>query len=325
MTADRLSFATEAGLTLPAEGRILLIGAPGDLVSDALPLDRCAVVQRFKPDHDAWARRGVPVGLAPEGTFAAAIVFLPRARDLAEARIATACAAAPGGLIVLDGQKTDGIDTLAKAVKARVPVLGQVSKAHGKTLWFFASGDFAGWARGPAQNGHGLWTAPGVFSADAPDPGSEALLAALPVRLGARVADLGAGWGGLARGLLARADIAALHLVEADHAALDCARRNIPDPRATFHWADATTWRPSEPLDAVVMNPPFHQGRKADPSLGQAFIAAARHMLKPSGQLWLVANRHLPYETTLAAHFRQTEEIAGDSRFKILHGARPLR
>ena len=36
MTADRLSFATEAGLTLPSDGRILLIGAPGGLLTEAL-------------------------------------------------------------------------------------------------------------------------------------------------------------------------------------------------------------------------------------------------------------------------------------------------
>ncbi|WP_417742148.1 methyltransferase [Salipiger sp.] len=325
MTTDRLSFATEAGLALPDEGRILLVGAPGDLVSEALPLERCAVVQSFKPDHDLWERRGMPVALAPEGDFAAAIVFLPRARELAEARIAIACAAAPGGLIVIDGQKTDGIEPIAKAVKARAPLLGQVSKAHGKTVWFSATDAFADWAREAAPNAHGIWTAPGVFSADAPDPGSAALLAALPEKLGAQVADLGAGWGGLGAGLLARDSIKTLHMVEADHAALACARHNVTDPRAQFHWADATAWTPPELLDAVVMNPPFHQGRRADPSLGQAFIAAARRMLKPSGQLWLVANRHLPYETTLAAQFRNSDEIAGDSRFKILHGSRPNR
>lgn len=325
MTADRLSFATEAGLTLPSNGRILLIGAPGDLLTEALPLERCAVVQGFKPDHDLWQRRGVPVALAPEGDFAAAIVFLPRSRELAEARVAMACAAAPGGLIVIDGQKTDGIEPIAKAVKARAPLLGQVSKAHGKTVWFTATDAFADWAREAAPNVHGLWTAPGVFSADAPDPGSAALLAALPEKLGAQVADLGAGWGGLGAGLLTRDGIRTLHMVEADHAALECARRNVTDPRVQFHWADATAWTPPELLDAVVMNPPFHQGRRADPSLGQAFITAARKMLKPSGQLWLVANRHLPYETTLAAQFRNSDEIAGDNRFKILHGSRPNR
>lgn len=325
MTADRLSFATEAGMTLPEDGRILLLGAPGDLVADALPLDRCVVLQHVKPDFDAWERRGVSVTRTPEGPFAAAIVFLPRARDLAEARVAEACAAATGGLIVIDGQKTDGIEPIIKAIKRRVPLLGQVSKAHGKTIWIDATADFADWTRHAEVNAHGHWTAPGVFSADAPDPATEALLAALPDKVGGDVADLGAGWGGLAMGLLKRDKIASLHLVEADATALDCARRNIDDPRARFHWADATTWQPPVLLDAVVMNPPFHVGRKADPALGRAFIAAARRVLKPSGALWLVANRHLPYETALEAHFRNSDEIAGDGRFKILHATRPHR
>ena len=330
MSDTRLSFALEGGLDLPSEGRILLLGAPGDLnLGDIdagdLPRERCTVVQRLAPDHAAWERRGWTVALAPEGDFAAAIVFLPRARDRAEAWIAEANKAAKGGLVIVDGQKTDGIDACLKALRKRTDILGQVSKAHGKTIWFAATDAFAEWAKGPAQLPGGQWTAPGVFSADGPDPASEALLAALPEKLGAHVADLGTGWGGLANGILRREKIAALHLVEADHDALDCARRNVTDPRAQFHWANALDWRPPALLDAVIMNPPFHTGRKAEPSLGQAFIDAAARVLKPSGQLWLVANRHLPYETRLAERFRNTEEIAGDSRFKILHASRPGR
>ncbi|KAA8610119.1 MFS transporter [Salipiger aestuarii] len=323
MTIDRLSFAAEAGMTLPEDGCILVIGAPGDLMSHALPLDRCTVVQRFAPDHDAWAQRGVNVALAAEGRFDAAVVFPARARELSESRIAEACAAVPTGRIVVDGPKTDGIEPLLKAIRARVPLTGQVSKAHGKCFWFDSTPDFADWARGPALNGMGMWTAPGVFSADAQDPGTDMLLGALPDKLGTQVADLGAGWGGLAAGLLSRDTIATLHLVEADRTALDCAEKNIADPRARFHWANARTWAAPERLDAVVMNPPFHIGRAPDPALGRAFITAARKMLKPSGNLWLVANRHLPYESQLETDFRHFEEIAGNSRFKILHGYRP--
>ncbi|MBU2961716.1 methyltransferase [Citreicella sp. C3M06] len=323
MTADRLSFAAEAGMTLPEDGRILLLGAPGELDASALPLTRCTVVQRFAPDHAAWARRGVAVALAPEGEFAAAVVYPARARELTEQRIAEACAAVPSGMIVVDGPKTDGIEPLLKAIKARSPIAGQVSKAHGKCFWFNSSDAFADWAHGPVQNGNGMWTAPGVFSAEAPDPGSELLLSVLPAKLGAQVADLGAGWGGLAAGILSRDSVTTLHLVEADHSALDCARRNVSDPRAQFHWADALDWKAPARLDAVVMNPPFHIGRKPDPALGRAFITAARRILKPSGSLWLVANRHLPYEPQLEADFRHSEEIAGDARFKILHGYRP--
>jgi 16S rRNA (guanine1207-N2)-methyltransferase len=73
------------------------------------------------------------------------------------------------------------------------------------------------------------------------------------------------------------------------------------------------------------MTPPFHLGRTADPALGRAFITAAARVLAPSGSLWMVANRHLPYESTLAASFAKVEEIAGDTRFKVLHATRPAR
>ncbi|MBS0125580.1 class I SAM-dependent methyltransferase [Thetidibacter halocola] len=326
MTAERLSYAVAHGLALPSDGRIAWIGAPGD--SDIGPLDpaRLEIVQGFAPDAAAWQVRGLTVVPAPAGPYAAVIVTLPRARDRAEAWLAQAEAAAPGGLIVLDGAKTDGAEALAKALKGRVAIEGQVSKAHGKCLWFRSGDAMADWARpAMAPNADGDSVAPGVFSADGPDPASVALAEALPPLKGV-VADLGAGWGWLARAVLARSPgIDRLHLVEADMPALDCARANVTDPRARFHWDDATAWKAPEALDAVVMNPPFHVGRKGDPRLGQAFIAAAARMLATRGQLWMVANRHLPYETALAQHFGEVAEVAGTSKFKILHAARPIR
>ena len=163
------------------------------------------------------------------------------------------------------------------------------------------------------------------FSADAIDPGSRLLADTLPAKLGAHVADLGGGWGYLSNRILEREAVAHLDLVEADHAALECARQNVSDPRLRLHWDDATRWRPDELLDCLVTNPPFHTDRSADPGLGQAFIASAAAMLKPSGQLWLVANRHLPYEPDLSRLFATVTEAAGDNRFKILHAQRPSR
>jgi 16S rRNA (guanine1207-N2)-methyltransferase len=142
--------------------------------------------------------------------------------------------------------------------------------------------------------------------------------------MGGAVADLGAGWGYLAAHILTR-DVTAVHLVDAHDMALACARHNVTDPRARFHWADVTTWTPPEPVDAVVMNPPFHTGRVADPSLGRAFIAAAARVLKPHGVLWMVANRHLPYEDALGAAFTKVVELGGDARFKLVRAERPGR
>ncbi|MDF1854575.1 methyltransferase [Pseudooceanicola sp.] len=318
MSAPRLELALAGGgLSLPEDGPIAVFGARAGMDLTALPQDRLVVLTGFRPDHDAFTAAGYTTALAPEGRFAAALVFLPRAKAQARAMIAEAVALTDGPVIV-DGARTDGIESMIKALRARVALNGPVNKAHGKLVWF-EGGDFDDWAvSGPTPLPDGWITAPGVFSADGIDPASALLAAALPDKIGGRVADLGAGWGYLAARILDRPGVRQLDLVEAEHVALDCARANISDPRAAFHWADATLWRPATALDAVVMNPPFHQNRSAEPGIGQAFIRAAAAMLRPGGRVWIVANRHLPYEAALSAAFGNAEEVGGDNRFKIL-------
>jgi 16S rRNA (guanine1207-N2)-methyltransferase len=70
------------------------------------------------------------------------------------------------------------------------------------------------------------------------------------------------------------------------------------------------------------MNPPFHQGRAAEPEVGLKLIATAARTLGSGGRLFLVANRQLPYEKALAASFPQWERIAGDGAFKVLSARR---
>ena len=326
MSLDRLKYAlASGGLDLPDSGDICFFGVPADV---ALPVakDRAQIVHSFAPEHARWKSQGFTTAVALQGPYAATVVALPRARDLSEARIAEAEAATPEGLIVIDGAKTDGIEAIAKALRAKGVALSAVSKAHGKCLWFKAGGFTADWARpAMAANADGDMTAPGVFSADGADPASRLLAEALPATLKGEVADLGAGWGWLSREILRRAGVATLHLVEAEARALDCARANVTNARARFHWANATDWMSPALLDAVVMNPPFHTGRKADPALGQAFVRAAARNLKPNGALWMVANRHLPYETVVAECFREHREIGGTGAFKILQASRPAR
>ena len=326
MPASRLTLALDSGaVELPAEGRIAVFRPRAGMDLSALPRDRVHVIQGFKPDHDAFAAMGYQTGVAADGSYAAAVVCMTRAKAEARALVAEASARVAGGLVIVDGQKTDGVESLLKDCRKRAAVGEVLSKAHGK-LFAFSGGDFSDWAADPAGRViDGFVTVPGVFSADGIDPGSAALAAALPAKLPKRVADLGAGWGYLARAILQRDHVQELHLIEADHATLDCARRNITDPRAHFHWADATAFRPDQPFDAVITNPPFHASRSAEPALGKSFIAAAAGMLTPGGRLWLVANRHLPYEADAEKHFHEVQELAGDRSFKILAAAKPRR
>lgn len=325
MRSTRLSLALDSGaVALPVSGPIAVLRPrAGDDLS-ALPKDRVIVVTGFKPDHDHFAARGYSCTTEmPQA--AAALVCLPRAKAEARALLAAACAALPEGApVIVDGQKTDGVDSALKDLRARVATGEALSKAHGKIFSFPASTALADWTAA-RQEVEGFVTAPGVFSADGPDRASVLLAAALPAKLPSRVVDLGAGWGYLSRHVLERAGVKELHLVEAEKAALDCARLNVTDPRAQFHWADATLWQVPHLAGAVVCNPPFHTGREADPALGAAFLRAAAKMLAPDGTLWLVANRHLPYDPVLRGLFREIEEIGGDGSFRLIRAAYPAR
>jgi len=320
MIASRLSHALTTGaLTLPV-GRIAVFGPPPGYDLTALPREALTLVSHDAVATRHWQAAGYEHTRTPSGVFAAALVVLPRARDAQKALLAEAAALAP--LVLVDGQKHDGIETILKAVKARAPVAGGLSKAHGKLFWVEGA-SFPDWAA-QARDVDGFVTRPGVFSADGPDKGSRALLDVLPPLKGT-VADLGAGWGFLAHHILKNPAVTRVHLVETDAIALDCARENVTDPRVEFHWADATRWRPPALLDTVVSNPPFHRDRAGDPGLGRAFITAAAGMLAPSGSLWMVANRHLPYEAELAAGFSDVAEVDGTPGFKVIHARKPRR
>lgn len=163
----------------------------------------------------------------------------------------------------------------------------------------------------------GLWSQPGIFSWDRLDPGSVLLAARLP-RLEGRGADLGCGVGYLSLRVLQSAGVNRLDLIDIDRRAIDAARRNVTDPRAHLHWADASGGDASlANLDFVVMNPPFHAAGLEDKALGQAFIRKAAQILRTGGACWLVANRHLPYETVLTATFRSVRLDHEADGFKI--------
>lgn len=323
--ALRLELAVEAGLTLPESGPIAVFHPRAGEWLSPLPLERLEIISPHAMDHAAFIAQGCTAVQAAKGPYAAALVCLPRGRAEGRDLLAQAAALTQGPVIV-DGQKTDGVEAMLRELRGRVELSEAISKGHGKIAWFPSPGEaLADWRAVPGEV-QGFRTLPGLFSADGIDPASALLAQALPAGLKGQVADLGAGWGYLTAQLLAKAPgIAALHLVESDARALECARANVTDPRAVFHWADATEPLPRLPLDAVIMNPPFHQGREARPQLGAAFIRTAALMLKPSGQLFLVANRHLPYETTIAAQFRKHEELDGSSGFKIIRAEGPQR
>lgn len=323
MSQSRLSTALEDGLLALPEGNIALMRPSDTYDVSALPRDAVQIVHGFYPEFAAWQSAGYEV-TQDLRQVSVAVVVVPRSKALARAMVAEACALAD--LVVVDGQKTDGVDSLFKSCRKALGNLPSVTKGHGRIFWFSTTDVFADWATPPPAKGpHGFFTTAGVFSGGAVDTGSALLAEALPAKLPARMADLGAGWGYLAAPVLSRIGVKSLDLIEAEALSLTCAKLNVTDPRAVFHWADATHFDAKGGYDGIVMNPPFHAGRASDPSLGRAFIQAAARLLAPHGKLWMVANRHLPYEAALTEHFRNVDMIGGNGAFKIFHANRPHR
>ena len=135
-------------------------------------------------------------------------------------------------------------------------------------------------------------------------------------------ADLGCGYGALATVVLRSPAVTALRLIDLDRRAVEAARRNVEDVRATFDWTDVRTVEASGDLDFVVMNPPFHDGGAEDRALGQGFIRQAAAMLKRGGTLWMVANRHLPYEAELKAAFKRVTPLEEGGGYKLFEAVK---
>jgi 16S rRNA (guanine1207-N2)-methyltransferase len=252
------------------------------------------------------------VVVAPPGTLERAFVLAHALRALK-----------PGAALTVLAPKDKGGTRLRKGLEAFGCVVDDEARRHHRICRARRPAAPAGLDAAIAAGAPrfvealGLWTQPGVFAWDRIDPGSALLLAHLPPLAG-RVADFGCGVGVLARGVLASPAVSRLTLIDLDRRAVDCARRNLDDGRAEVVWADVRRAPASlEGLDAVVMNPPFHDGGREDRDLGAAFIAAAAQALRKGGRCWLVANRHLPYEAPLKAAFAAADLKAETGGYKL--------
>jgi len=171
---------------------------------------------------------------------------------------------------------------------------------------------------------HGLISQPGIFSWDRVDTGSRLLAEYLPDDLSGHGMDLGCGNGFLTASILRQSDdISEMHLVDSDAKAIACATQNlpyVPHTRICMHWLDATAEPIPQGMGWVVLNPPFHTGKPQDITLGKAMVHAACCSLKPSGTLFMVANRKLPYESVLDTHLQNTKYLYEGEGFKVIEG-----
>jgi 16S rRNA (guanine1207-N2)-methyltransferase len=231
----------------------------------------------------------------------------------------------PGAPLMALAPKDKGGSRLAQDLTVLGCAFEESARRHHRICVTQGPGDAAAIAQAIADGAPrldesmGLWTQPGVFSWNRIDPGSALLIAHLPPLAG-RGADLGCGLGVLSHAVLASAKVKQLLMIDLDRRAIECCKRNVADERAIIQWGDARRipkTLQTNALDFVVMNPPFHEGGHENQALGQSFIQAAAALLRTGGNLWLTANRHLPYETILKPLFKRVTLVREAGGFKI--------
>lgn len=335
-----LPFASDE-LRLPVDGRVLFLRARDGVRLHEWVGPHWLCEQSFKPFADELMRHGIAVGKAAvDARYGLVIVLPPRQREEARALYARAAwYAQDGGMVVACVPNVQGAHAAQADLAALLGAVHHHSKHKCRVFWGTATAAVdqarrAAWLAldQPQPNEAGYISRPGLFAWDRVDAASELLVERLPRHLRGRVADFGAGYGYLAAKIVERCpEVTAIDLYEAEERALEPARLNMGHALRNnrrelpfnVYWHDIEQ-ELDRRYDVVISNPPFHQGRADLPELGRAFIARAAKVLSPDGCLWLVANRHLPYEASLATHFHNVSTVAIRDGFKVFE-ARGVR
>jgi 16S rRNA (guanine1207-N2)-methyltransferase len=167
-----------------------------------------------------------------------------------------------------------------------------------------------------------LWSKPGIFGWQKVDAGSAFLLEHLDVIWPVapqRVLDLGCGYGYLTVQAGRRWPAAEFTATDNNVAAVAACARNLEQENIRgVALADDCAATVSGPFDAILCNPPFHQGFDVESELSLSFLQTAKRLLRPGGRALFVVNQFIPLERKAAALFDKVDIAARNRSFKLI-------
>ncbi|WP_460140918.1 methyltransferase [Pseudomonas sp. S2_E01] len=316
------------------QGAVLLAGLPADDLLGRLPDahgwcwhagDQATLEARF-PGRSHF---GVS---APEREFDAAVLFLPKARDLTDYLLNALASRLAGKELFLVGEKRSGIEGAAKQLNpfgkprkldsARHCQLWQVTVANApaaKSLESLAQTYELPLDEGPLT----VVSLPGVFSHGRLDRGSAMLLEHLDKLPSGHLLDFGCGAGVLGAAIKRRYPDNQVTLLDVDAFAtassrLTLAANGLDAEVITGDGIDAAPMG----LSAILSNPPFHVGVHTNYHATENLLRKAAKHLKYGGELRLVANSFLKYQPLIEEHLGVCAIKAEGQGFRIYRAKR---
>ena len=181
----------------------------------------------------------------------------------------------------------------------------------------------------------GAW--PGVFSSEQFDLGTR-LLADLAADLdnilpeAEQVVDLGCGTGVLGMLALRSLPRATVSFIDESAHAIESARHNVltnwgslgPTPEARSHFIRSHIFDDARlpEIDVILCNPPFHHTNAMNDAIAWQMFVQSSKVLRPGGELWVVANRHLGYHEKLTRIFDATAQMVSHPKFVVIAARR---
>jgi 23S rRNA (guanine1835-N2)-methyltransferase len=162
----------------------------------------------------------------------------------------------------------------------------------------------------------------GVFAEQKIDIGSRFFIehfSRLPAAL--NVADVGCGNGLLSLAYHRLHPEAHLHLFDESLAAVASARlsftHNAPNANVSILHHDGLA-DIAQQFDLILINPPFHQQNTVTTDIALSMFAQSKQCMGAHSELWIVANRHLNYQSDLKKWFKRIDCIAQNAKFVII-------